>query len=365
MPFYRFSAAATGPDDGLTTLKPNDLADNQPGRWLLIRDNIAVTDLITLRQIAPANRSDGLPQYVQSEAAWFTFRSGATAGGDNAVPIVGTGAWVKEEPALIATPYRQQTRWEDGVRSGATIKSNIQLPAIVGAWTIGIKSGAIARSLLDIPGVWVNGVRSGISIFAPFTGIAVWDSGFKSGAVIEAQIITSGGLFDDMTTTHSTTGSRSTTKPTTTPSAPETQGFVIEETFVDLGFFSTAITDSVTSDVVECKIKRTGFWAYVDRQFASPEWDWITGEITVTIDKVDGSALTAAYAGNPINLAILPDVEGQVLHITQYNAAASTTKRAYSRWISYRTPTNTGAAVPNESGVYWGWANDGTSTSGG
>lgn len=362
--FYTYSSTAIGEDDGYNFIRPNDLTPAQPGGWVLTRAGIATETTSTLAAIGPTQRQPNAPIYVQAAQKWFNFQLTPSAIPGAIVPAIGPGVWVPQAAASLIPPYKLQINLEIGQRFDTIIKSFIPQPPILGTLSQGQRSGVIFAdaTIPPILGTLTQGQRSGINLLVNVgntTGTLT--QGQHSGAAIVSTVVTINDDLLDMTTvTKSSVNSRLTTKPTNTPGTAESVGFIITETFQDLGYINNAIIDAVTAAPTECVIRREGYWRWVPDLFLGSSWEWISGRINLRIDKVSQQFLESEWSSNPANLLIRPDFEGQILFQwqTPYSGGA-TVEYAYRNWVAFQVTSGPPEMqVPGTTNRWWAWRSD-------
>jgi hypothetical protein len=215
---------------------------------------------------------------------------------------------------------------------------------------------AIGRSVIEI-GATID--QSTISTpFIPISGASVITIGLEAGvSVVSTLIAAGGGGADDMVMDYQSSGARLSTKPTTAGVADAVINAVRVERFYDSGVgVNTSIT--ANGDLIECTISRNAIWqshVYFSGIGNSQEWLLASAEpIVINIEKVGGLVVGFVWGGSPTALAVIPDAEGQEAIITHFNAAATSTKSGYSRWVAHHTDNNTGMST-GVAGQYWDW----------
>ena len=183
------------------------------------------------------------------------------------------------------------------------------------------------------------------------------------GAVAGIQIVNTviagggGGAGDDMVMDYQVSGSRNSTKPATAGLNDAVINAVRKERFFDTGFGVNTAIAATNGDTIECTIDRNAIWhsrVYFSGFGNSQEWLLASaGNIEITIEKVGGAVVGYLWSGNPRDLAIVPDGEGQMATIQHFNLAGGTIA-GFSRWIAHRTNENTGMPTGN-AGQYWDW----------
>lgn len=104
MPFYRFSAASTLPDDGYSVIAPYV----GTGRWVLLRDNVGVQSIAQLQAIPAQERSPNIAVFVAAANAWYTFKSAAATLPTDIMPTAGTGSWALNTAIVeVIPPYQK------------------------------------------------------------------------------------------------------------------------------------------------------------------------------------------------------------------------------------------------------------------
>jgi hypothetical protein len=273
------------------------------------------------------------------------------------------GVITGDRAQVPATGYQgfYRVRAWDGINE-EFIEGPIDLgPRVDGAGLPLYGQEAIGRSVITI-GADID--QSTISTpFVPLSGATVITIGLQAGvSLISTQITTGGGggAGDDMVMDYQVSGARLSTKPTTAGAADAVINAVRVQSFADqseFGLGNNAIA-ATNGDSVECKITRNAIWhsrVYFSAVGNSQEWLLAAaGEIIIEINKINGSIIAYWWSTSPTNLGIVPDGEGQIATITQFNPAASGTKAGYSRWVAYRTSDIT--AMPTGiADQYWDW----------
>jgi hypothetical protein len=168
-----------------------------------------------------------------------------------------------------------------------------------------------------------------------------------------------GSGIEEMTLDYSTTGVLLNSKPASAGSDGDGVQVIREQSFKDLsglGFGDQRLTDSYYGGVYDLDIYRAMVWRYSSNAF-----DWLPGpgEIKITTNSVDGSALDNLSGMHPRGIGLYPDFEGQICYVAMLNPNANGSTHGYERWVAHRSPEPTGLPIAGETDVYWDWANHG------
>ena len=122
MPFYRFSATSTDPDDGYSVIAPYV----GTGRWLLLRNDVGVQSIVQLQAIPVAERSPNVSIYVASTNSWYTFKSAAASLPTDIAPTTGAGSWELNTAIIeVVPPYIKTVNLQESI--GLAEKFDFQL----------------------------------------------------------------------------------------------------------------------------------------------------------------------------------------------------------------------------------------------
>ncbi|MGL5062543.1 MAG: hypothetical protein ACRC62_21405 [Microcoleus sp.] len=88
----------------------------------MLRQEAAVATTSQLATVPPAQRAEGIAQYVNAENAWYKFEAGIPAGTDVA-PVQGSGRWVEvTTPDQVIAPFQKTYTHSDSTALAENIE---------------------------------------------------------------------------------------------------------------------------------------------------------------------------------------------------------------------------------------------------